>query len=123
MKTNKIIAGVMAVCVMGFGVPYVNAVAENNSVITASAVEEADYTEGTYGQLTYKNYEDYIEISGCDETATDVVIPAEIEGVPVTVIGKLSFFNNDKLTSVEIPESVTSIGLGAFSWCVKLASI
>ena len=83
MKVNKMIAGVMAVCVMGFGVPYVNAVAENNSVITASAEEETDYTEGTYELLKYKNYGDYIEISDCDESATEVVIPSEIEGVPV----------------------------------------
>ena len=124
MNLNKIFAVIMAVCVMGMGVPYVNAVTENKSVITAGAV---DYTKGTYGQLTYKNYGDYIEISGCDESATDVIIPAEIDGVPVTSIGKnaffISYFRKNMLKSVEIPDSVTRIGDWAFSNCENLKSI
>ncbi|MDE6102503.1 MAG: leucine-rich repeat domain-containing protein, partial [Ruminococcus sp.] len=124
MKVNKIIAGIMAVCVMGFGVPYVNAIAENNSVIMASA---ADYTEGTYELLTYKNYGDYIEISKCDTSATEVIIPSEIEGVPVTSIGKsafsVSYFSENILKSVEIPDSVTNIGDDAFYKCENLTSI
>ncbi|MDE6425985.1 MAG: leucine-rich repeat protein [Ruminococcus sp.] len=120
MKVNRIIASIMAVCVMGFGVPYVNMVAENNSAITASAV---NYTEGTYGQLTYKNYVDYIEISGCDKKAETVVIPAEIDGVPVMRIGDFAFEKCKGLISVEIPDSVTSIGAGAFYACHGLTSI
>ena len=123
MKMNKIIAGIIAVCVMGFGVPYVNTVAENNSVITASAEDEADYTVGTYEQLTYKNYGDYIEISSCDKFLTEVVIPSEIEGLPVTSIGFSAFSNSHSLTSVKIPDSVTSIGDGAFWYCYSLESV
>ncbi|MCM1314700.1 MAG: leucine-rich repeat protein [Prevotella sp.] len=142
MKMNKIMAGIMAVCVMGFGVPYVNAVTKNNSVITASAV---NYTDGTYGLLTYKNYGDYIEIFGCDKSATEVVIPAEIDGVPVTSIGDkafsycgftsvkipdgvtsigdYAFLNCSSLKLVEIADSVTSIGYGAFIDCMNLQSV
>ncbi|MBD5160180.1 MAG: leucine-rich repeat protein [Ruminococcus sp.] len=123
MKVNRIIASIMAVCVMGCGVPYVNTVPENNSVITAGAVDEADYTEGTYEQLTYKNYGDYIEISDCDESATEVVIPTEIDGVPVTRIGEYAFHDCISLTSVEIPHSVTIIGRFAFYLCNDLKSI
>ena len=45
---------------------------------------------------------------------TDVVIPSEIQGYPVTSIGG-SAFSNNSLTSVVIPNSVTSIGEDAFS--------
>ncbi|MDE6832625.1 MAG: leucine-rich repeat protein [Ruminococcus sp.] len=120
MNFNKIFAVIMAVCVMGFGVPYVNAVAENNSVITASA---KDYTEGTYEQLIYTNYGDYIEISDCDESAETVVIPAEIDGVSVTSIGASAFVACNSLTSINIPNSVISIGGSAFFGCKALTSI
>ncbi|MDE6672265.1 MAG: leucine-rich repeat protein [Ruminococcus sp.] len=123
MKVNRILAGIMAVCVMGCGVPYVNTVPENNSVITAGAVDEADYTEGTYEQLMYRNYGDYIEISGCDETAETVVIPAEIDSVPVKVIGDEAFSHCFDLISVEIPDSIKNIGNMAFYYCISITSI
>lgn len=123
MKMNKIIAGIMAVCIMCLGVPYVNKVAENNSVITASAEDETDYTEGTYDNLAYKNYGNYIEISGCDVSATDVVIPPEIEGLPVTSIGDSTFSNCSSLTLIEIPNSVTNIGTDSVISCSSLTSI
>ena len=123
MKVNRIFAVIMAVCVMGFGVPYVNTFTENKSVMTASAVGEVDYTEGTYGQLTYKNYGDYIEISDCDKTAETIVIPAEIDGVPVTSIRRSAFSYCSSLTSIKISDSVTSIGAWAFDSCKSLTSI
>ena len=43
----------------------------------------------------------------------DLVIPAEINGVPVTNIGN-GVFSDNQLTSVTIPNSVTSIGWWAF---------
>ena len=46
---------------------------------------------------------------------TDVVIPSEIEGHPVTSIG-FGAFESKGLTSVVIPNSVTSIGDGAFNY-------
>ena len=43
----------------------------------------------------------------------NVVIPAEIDGKPVTSIGDYAFYDN-QLTSVVIPGSVKSIGNYAF---------
>ena len=58
-----------------------------------------------------------IEITGYDisnsDCGTDVVIPAEIDGKPVTSIGDSAFYNKS-LTGLVIPGSVTSIGDNAF---------
>ncbi|MDE6775588.1 MAG: leucine-rich repeat domain-containing protein, partial [Ruminococcus sp.] len=56
-------------------------------------------------------------MSGCDESAEKVVIPSEIDGLPVTGIGDYAFFDCSGLTSVTIPDSVISIGESAFGDC------
>jgi LPXTG-motif cell wall-anchored protein len=54
-------------------------------------------------------------ITDCGVTGVDVVIPAEIGDVAVEHIGDFAFIGNN-LTSVIIPNSVTSIGDSAFSY-------
>lgn len=61
------------------------------------------------------------EVSGigtCDDT--DIVIPGEYNGLPVTSIGERAFSGCTSLTSVNIPDSVTSIGKYAFLYCTSL---
>lgn len=62
-------------------------------------------------------------ITGYKGKDTEVVIPPEIEGKPVTSIGMDAFNNCISLTSVTIPESVTSIGEGAFDGCSSLTTV
>ena len=47
-------------------------------------------------------------------SAATLDIPAQIQGLPVTAIGDLAFFDSKNLTSVNIPSSVMEIGLAAF---------
>lgn len=55
-------------------------------------------------------------------TAADVTIPSCYKGKPVTMIDHAAFFNS-VVTSVTIPDSVTSIGDNAFGFCSQLTNI
>ena len=56
-------------------------------------------------------------------TDTDIVIPSEHNGLPVTNIGDSTFNSCFSLTSIFIPDSVTSIGDFAFTYCELLTNI
>ena len=53
----------------------------------------------------------------------DVIIPDTINGLPVTSIGALAFYDFNSLTSITIPNSVTMIGYAAFFSCTRLTSV
>jgi PKD repeat protein len=52
-----------------------------------------------------------------------VIIPAEIEGLPVTTIGASAFSDCSALTTASIPDSVTTIGDYAFIRCSGLTTV
>ena len=56
------------------------------------------------------------------DTAGAVVIPSELGGKPVTSLGRKSFYYCSAMTSVTIPDTVTTFGY-AFSGCDGLTSI
>ncbi len=60
---------------------------------------------------------------GTDENNITDVIPSTIDGLPVLKIGDKAFYNLRTLTSVTIPEGVTSIGKNAFYNCYSLTSV
>jgi len=47
--------------------------------------------------------------------ASNVIIPEQIEGLPVVIIGEVAFINCFKLTSVIIPDTVVRIGSEAYA--------
>ena len=74
--------------------------------------------------ISYEIGDAEVTITRCDEaTEGEVVIPDEIEGLPVTSIGGSAFSACGGLTSITIPDSVTSIGDGAFAGCLNLNSV
>ncbi len=52
-----------------------------------------------------------------------MVIPAELDGHPVTSVADSAFQYWGMLESVILPDTVTSIGASAFSCCIRLTSI
>ncbi len=61
------------------------------------------------------------EIGSCVDS--DIVIPANYKGNPVTSISNWAFYHCSGLTSIKIGNNVTSIGSSAFGGCSGLTSI
>jgi hypothetical protein len=75
-----------------------------------------------HAQFTYITNNGAITITGYTGSGGNVTIPATINGLPVTSIGDEAF-SGSPLISVTIPDSVTSIGDGAFYNCESLTSV
>jgi hypothetical protein len=58
-----------------------------------------------------------------DTSVTSITIPSTYQGLPVTTIGARAFKGVTSLTSVTIPDSVTSIEQNAFYNCSSLTSV
>lgn len=55
--------------------------------------------------------------------ATEITLPQTYKGLPVVEIGQRAFEHCMDLTSITIPDSVTTIGWYAFFYCRRLTSI
>lgn len=91
-----------------------------NYVYYAYTIPNTDATDNS--AFTYVNHGDSIEITSFNNSVSDVVIPSEIEGLPVTAISVGAFYLS-AITSIEIPDTVTSIGEMAFLGCTSLKSV
>ncbi len=97
------------------GMPEMTASAEEISVPVGTGT-----TTLTYDYLSSGT----IEITGCDITTEgELEIPAEIDGVAVTVIRDYAFSGCESLTSITIPSGVETIGQDAFCNCSSLSAI
>ena len=93
-------------------------------LFVAMPVSVGAYSGTKYGDyLYYTVYNNNVEITDCDESAVNIIIPSKIGGKPVTSIGDYAFYGCGGLTSVSIPSGVTSIGYGAFYSCGGLTNV
>ena len=90
-----------------------------DNYVTGNVVIPATVTYGgtTYNVTELRSYYEYGSFDGCSGL-TSVTIPNS-----VTSIGWCAFSGCSSLTSVTIPNSVTSIGYAAFSGCSGLTSV
>ena len=89
---------------------------------------KTDYITVTGGaspatDFTYTSSESGITITGYIGPGGDVIIPDTINGLPVVGIATSAFEDCTALTSVTIPDNVTTIGNYAFFGCTGLTSV
>ena len=81
------------------------------------------FTNLEWLNFTYTLTEDGARITGYTGSDTEITIPSEIDGRPVTRIGDAAFENYSELVSVAIPKTVNVIEDRAFYNCSSLTSI
>lgn len=117
MKPLHTIAFVSALCLTCSGMPA--AAFADTAAIYAEAAETT--SEDCF---IYEKKDNTIRITGITEDApAEIVIPAEIEGLPVTEIAKEAFWKRYTVTSVVVPEGVITIEPYAFAQNGKLKSV
>lgn len=82
--------------------------------ITEEPEETEEYVATPVEDFEYTEKDGEVVITGYVGNEERVVIPAEIDGAPVTVIGEEAFSSCIHLKEVEIPNSVTTIEKWAF---------
>ena len=93
---------------------------DNNEDGICDYCHEKLYSGGLSFSLdSSNNYYSVTSLGNC--TDKDIIIPSQYRGLPVKTIGSGVFQNKTSVTSVVIPEGITSIG--SFSGCTSLTSI
>ncbi len=81
-----------------------------------------DHTEGLSFDLNADGAS-YAVIGFDNATATEIIIPATYQDLPVTVIADNAFQGCTLIVRIVLPQSITAIGDGAFSGCASLTEI
>ena len=83
-------------------------------------LQSASATVTPADRFSYLNEDGSIRIVKYTGSETSVCIPAEIGGVPVTVLSADAFADNQTLEALIIPDSVVRIGAGCLKGCTAL---
>ncbi len=101
---------------------YVDALGHDYVKNTCTRCTNVKTSEGLIFELTHdKTAYSVNGIGSC--TDTDIFIPAEYNGLPVTRINYHAFRKCSSITSVHLPDSITYIGDAAFESCYSITSI
>ncbi len=93
-------------------------------VVAPITVNASEDDELTYGDFQYKIEDDNsCTITDYDGMASSLSIPSAINGHTVKQIDTGALSDNGIITSVTIPNGVTTIGFSAFNGCIKLEKI
>lgn len=118
MKYSKISAFITAACLTV-------SLAPAQPLTTTDAVYYA-WTEAedsvNYDDIRYDLFSDHAVVKYCGEKKGDVVIPSEIEGLPVTKIFDGAFYSED-ITSITLPDTIDELSSHMCTGCIALKSI
>lgn len=95
-------------------------------IISITGINIIQVQAEEYNNLLYSIENDEITITGIKGLVTEIEVPAEISGYPVTKIAAETFYQSDcheTLEKVVLPDTITYIGKYAFAKCEKLESI
>ena len=93
-------------------------------IVVAPITVNASEDDLTYGDFQYKIEDDNsCTITDYDGMASSLSIPSAINGHTVKQIDTGALSDNRIITSVTIPNGVTTIGFSAFNGCIKLEKI
>lgn len=139
-KSNKVISAMLSVLMvsgMFTAMPLaVNAAgtADTNETTTSAAVQSDDDTQSDSEEKEYNGFTYYTHfneennrteavITGYKGIDNDLVIPDSIDNAVVTSIGEKAFAESNQFESITIPDSIGSIGEGAFDCREDLSKV
>lgn len=100
-------------------------VEEDPTLIYALTVDWVDtYTlqDGEYrsGDFIYTKVDDGIEIVKCLSERSHIVLPAQLDGLPVVALGDYAFYQRTSALSITLPEGLKRINGSSFYRCYNL---
>ena len=130
-KTHLIILAILIIGLVACNKNQINVKSrEESSQINTESFDESSlssqviqYEQGSEQGFDYEVVNDQIKIIKCvDYNNSAIIIPEEIVGKPVKIIG-VDAFHNHKAVSVKLPQGLTIIEDGAFYSCDLLKEI
>ena len=97
---------------------------EGKATVTATSVDgKTASCEIHVLDLEYSVNSDGAVITAYNGSLSEVILPDTLGGHPVVEIGSWAFFDNCSAVKVILPDSVKTLGYGAFSTCYALREI
>ncbi len=75
------------------------------------------------GCLRWREERGRVTVLGMEGKLRRLTVPEEIEGCPVTEIGKKAFFNCGSLRFLSLPDTLEEVGSWAFAHCARLERV
>lgn len=99
--------------------------AGDSSVVAPELLDGVKHQSGNYEYRLLKDgtAELYFYENPANRYETEIIVPSEIDGYPVSMIGSECYVWMASLVSVTVPDGITDIGAEAFSGCGSLLRI